>query len=343
MDPVERRLIPACAGKTQSRELAAFYRPAHPRVCGENHTWAPEALPNTGSSPRVRGKPFSLSFCGKTQGLIPACAGKTAPLPTTPNGVQAHPRVCGENQSLTLSNRLWKGSSPRVRGKPVISTLYTVTDGLIPACAGKTRFIICAPFALGAHPRVCGENPVPRSIWTAAGGSSPRVRGKLSIGFEPLEYTRLIPACAGKTAHKTGNAIVPGAHPRVCGENISRPRPARMGKGSSPRVRGKLHRPTRKGEAPGLIPACAGKTSGAWTGRNACTAHPRVCGENVLLALARCPAIGSSPRVRGKPVPRQSGKTTLRLIPACAGKTTPRIGGSSTPRAHPRVCGENLS
>ena len=73
----QRRLIPACAGKTSSSDQVRIPERAHPRGCGENRE--PEGFgPATpGSSPRVRGK---LPGCRRRQNrerLIPACAGKT--------------------------------------------------------------------------------------------------------------------------------------------------------------------------------------------------------------------------------------------------------------------------
>ena len=92
-----------------------------------------------------------------------------------------HPRVCGENalgvagklgagrnipayagKTLSLLDQLHHGfgTSPRMRGKPIIG-LWRWNHGV-------------------EHPRVCGEN-----IWAAPAswiepGTSPRMRGKLS-------------------------------------------------------------------------------------------------------------------------------------------------------------------
>ena len=52
-------------------------------------------------------------------------------------------------------------------------------------------------------------------------------------------------------------------------------------------------------------------------------------------------ALGSSPRVRGKPDRVHVHSGGCGLIPACAGKTSCSIPPSSVHRAHPRVCGEN--
>ena len=70
-----------------------------------------------GSSPRMRGKPFPLDFCGKTQGLIPAHAGKTSINVGLARQVWAHPRACGENLSAAGLIGQDVGSSPRMRGK----------------------------------------------------------------------------------------------------------------------------------------------------------------------------------------------------------------------------------
>ena len=157
-----------------------------------------------GSSPRVRGK---LALCwdkGRRLRLIPACAGKTTSLEFTRLRAWAHPRVCGENESTASPQRLWAGSSPRVRGKPVTDSISPRRRGLIPACAGKTSRSRRLHQTLRAHPRVCGEN-----FWTdlasdGSHGSSPRVRGKLAKPWDLTDRDGLIPACAGKTCALLG-------------------------------------------------------------------------------------------------------------------------------------------
>ena len=70
-------LIPACAGKTVFGVGDCGGEEAHPRVCGENRYVWDVGTQYKGSSPRVRGKLLSRFPCGRTVGLIPACAGKT--------------------------------------------------------------------------------------------------------------------------------------------------------------------------------------------------------------------------------------------------------------------------
>ena len=236
---LDRRLIPACAGKTFLGRSDRTLRPAHPRVCGENVSRANAIGPFSGSSPRVRGKRNSALSPAAAFRLIPACAGKTSPHPESKYFSWAHPRVCGENEADLLPPTLPGGSSPRVRGKhaSVINDLHQ--GGLIPACAGKTLLGKLEGDEAGAHPRVCGENCPSVVQATSVAGSSPRVRGKRSSRSLRPRLLRLIPACAGKTCSPSLPLKKAPAHPRVCGENGVGHFGDDSDRGSSPRVRGK--------------------------------------------------------------------------------------------------------
>ena len=235
---------------------------------------------STGSSPRVRGKPGAAGARRPRARLIPARAGKTPASTSRKPHASAHPRACGENRRPKRTKILTSGSSPRVRGKPVVLQARAGRGGLIPARAGKTlhqRHTIRSP---AAHPRACGENSRCRAAVTGTAGSSPRVRGKLGGVVGVFMVYRLIPARAGKT-ERVGDPPLRGwAHPRACGENRVRVEEPVRSQGSSPRVRGKL---TTSAEAT------------PWG-----SAHPRACGENGSLTVRSPRAAGPSPRVRGK-------------------------------------------
>ena len=197
------RAIPACAGRTAIRpeHLGAAYGPSprvrgergqrhhrtasmpgHPRVCGENECHRGPQGFLAGPSPRVRGER------PRFPSAYPAPAG--------------HPRVCGENRTDPPDWLCpWPGH-PRVCGEN--SGDRFITDYLsraIPACAGRTRCarLACvvlvgpSPRVRGerpktcvgcrsrpGHPRVCGENGVPRTADPGDPGPSPRVRGERS-------------------------------------------------------------------------------------------------------------------------------------------------------------------
>ena len=147
-----------------------------------------------------------------------------------------------------------------MRGKPFYQDFDKNGIGLIPACAGKTAVHHHHTDKETAHPRVCGENYRQSKFAHVQMGSSPRVRGKLTVGDWEGHAAGLIPACAGKTDVLRVYHQLPPAHPRVCGENsLDRSTSSRV-KGSSPRVRGKLDVGCGVGVHFGLIPACAGKT-----------------------------------------------------------------------------------
>ena len=301
------RLIPARAGKTRSGPHCPRRGPAHPRACGENGTSSPGSSAQAGSSPRVRGKRHRRHRQPVHRGLIPARAGKTMRLSSAADTAAAHPRACGENQCTSAKDVFTVGSSPRVRGKPYVGEQPALSRRLIPARAGKTQRVHHGFPWSRAHPRACGENcsrTSPHGHWA---GSSPRVRGKpaFSRGFRCRG--RLIPARAGKTRPWPGATRRRRAHPRACGENFA-PRSIRHPTpGSSPRVRGKPNLPGRPSFASRLIPARAGKTPRVERRVLLLGAHPRACGENGHKEIMQIPGLGSSPRVRGKPIPGDSG------------------------------------
>ena len=132
-----------------------------------------------GSSPRMRGKLACQGIGFFSEGLILACAGKTYRRADPSPFRRAHPRVCGENRRARWDAGIAWGSSPRVRGKQAREGYPFLFDGLIPACAGKTRTAPSTASASEAHPRVCGENRPLLAPYVPLGGSSPRVRGKL--------------------------------------------------------------------------------------------------------------------------------------------------------------------
>ena len=134
-----RGLIPARAGKTSPNSASSRASAAHPRACGENVFKESADQMGAGSSPRVRGKLGQRREGTPLRGLIPARAGKTPRRPTTCCRARAHPRACGENNVEQDWISFTRGSSPRVRGKPVQAAVAALAMGLIPARAGKTR------------------------------------------------------------------------------------------------------------------------------------------------------------------------------------------------------------
>ena len=133
-------LIPAHAGKTVEPGRRIRQLGAHPRSRGENAAAGAVAGRRGGSSPLTRGKQLPRQCDDLHQGLIPAHAGKTLPLPRLVTPAGAHPRSRGENRGRkTATQPVW-GSSPLTRGKRSAATRRVLDRGLIPAHAGKTTW-----------------------------------------------------------------------------------------------------------------------------------------------------------------------------------------------------------
>ena len=152
----------------------------------------------------MRGKQFNNAATLNTSRITPACAGKTVSSETGSFFLRDHPRVCGENIALPLSDFQKAGSPPRVRGK-LSGTLESIRPRRItPACAGKTERESPLSSYNQDHPRVCGENHKTLEQLRETIGSPPRVRGKLAPTVAGVKCDRITPACAGKT-----NQILP--------------------------------------------------------------------------------------------------------------------------------------
>ena len=262
------------------RRQAWLGQSAHPRVGGENQRRVGRRELPVGSSPRGRGKRQVEPDRCAWRRLIPAWAGKTSHDGRDDQRPRAHPRVGGENLMPSQTLETICGSSPRGRGKLILSTDRESQLGLIPARTGKTYGRTASVPSSTAHPRAGGENDPSSLSSTGLFGSSPRGRGKRHRLPDPHEGAGLIPARAGKTPCRARAHSCVSAHPRVGGENIDSWELPERHVGSSPRRRGKHSRRLPRPYGGGLIPAWAGKTRPTCTARSARGAHPRVGGEN---------------------------------------------------------------
>ena len=268
-------------------------------MCGEHHPSPCGRASPPGSSPRVRGTRHRWPIPFGRRGIIPACAGNTACVWRGPRRPRDHPRVCGEHPEVDGLYLSHLGSSPRVRGTPLMEPVSAHVSGIIPACAGNTTRGPAASSPARDHPRVCGEHVEPGDDASPLKGSSPRVRGTLRQFRDPIDVRGIIPACAGNTQSLLKMLPAIRDHPRVCGEHVYYGFSVVLGVGSSPRVRGTPPACGLQSGEHGIIPACAGNTAAGSAGRSGVWDHPRVCGEHTMLKNLGLPLVGSSPRVRG--------------------------------------------
>ena len=166
------------------------------------------------------------------------------------------------------------------------------------------------------------------------------MRGKAGSGSVLVACARITPACAGKSQPHLCNPCQQGDHPRVCGEKLLHAVPLTGGKGSPPRVRGKVLALYALSSPLGITPACAGKRQMASAVLDHSRDHPRVCGEKEFACKDGSAITGSPPRVRGKELLVNELSLIGGITPACAGKRHCRPQRRSRCKDHPRVCGE---
>ncbi len=172
-----------------------------------------------------------------------------------------------------------RGSSPLARGKGEGRRACDHEPGIIPACAGKRRIKASKSSATRDHPRLRGEKCLRHWARSRAIGSSPLARGKVAEIGAQVRADRIIPACAGKSDLELFVARFMEDHPRLRGEKGHGDLAQVIRAGSSPLARGKAYRGLgARGDAR-IIPACAGKRTGAVPPPRSSKDHPRLRGE----------------------------------------------------------------
>ena len=233
------RIIPAHAGQTNRPRGIRGQGSDHPRACGANPCLVRVCAFCCGSSPRMRGKRMHMDMSSVAARIIPAHAGQTTSLFSSRKRVTDHPRACGANPRMLNVPHTPSGSSPRMRGKPMVQRIAVKHIRIIPAHAGQTPTGTCSAKPATDHPRACGANPVSevKARWSV--GSSPRMRGKHACLTGCPRPFRIIPAHAGQTVRCGSARCVVTDHPRACGANNGYVSGYGPLDGSSPRMRGK--------------------------------------------------------------------------------------------------------
>ena len=289
----------------------------------------------------MRGKPPAVDTVAIPFRIIPAHAGQTTLTPSTSVPTTDHPRACGANRAKVTNATVRVGSSPRMRGKLSGHRQGLSSQRIIPAHAGQTMPTLISASMSSDHPRACGANssvppPVPLAV-----GSSPRMRGKPTVGVMVYAHTRIIPAHAGQTAAGESATKPRTDHPRACGANRNQVAGLHSLDGSSPRMRGKRAQYHTSGARRRIIPAHAGQTECRRLTVLSVSDHPRACGANGVTAGRLEGRNGSSPRMRGKLTRLHRICTYRRIIPAHAGQTGHDMPFGMLWPDHPRACGAN--
>ena len=165
----------------------------------------------------MREKLFDYSVSARYYGITPACAGKTKADQFANIVGRDHSRVCGKNLAISSTLPARPGSLPRVREKPALRGSARTCFGITPACAGKTVRRSLPRLKVQDHSRVCGKNNVTILEFGFTPGSLPRVREKLDKNLWVVMYSRITPACAGKTLLLQKKMEKLTDHSRECG------------------------------------------------------------------------------------------------------------------------------
>ena len=138
---LQPRITPAYAGKRRGIAARLPLLRDHPRVCGEKGQPVPAAGLSEGSPPRMRGKVKKTQKGIQSAGITPACAGKSVVCGDACRRSKDHPRMCGEKQPTFIPSPMHWGSPPHVRGKGFVDCINVPSQGITPACAGKSQKI----------------------------------------------------------------------------------------------------------------------------------------------------------------------------------------------------------
>ena len=186
----------------------------------------------------------------------------------------------GEHESPLLFRHAASESSPHARGTLTNRHPLLVRPRIIPACAGNTHHRTPRLRATANHPRMRGEHTEGKEPNTIEVESSPHARGTRTQPASPATDHRIIPACAGNTAHVHATDRGVANHPRMRGEHTSAWIFFQAFAESSPHARGTLGAPSARRRDSRIIPACAGNTSAGIRGGYAWANHPRMRGEH---------------------------------------------------------------
>ena len=241
----ETRITPAYAGKRNPVYAGIIRWGDHPRLCGEKISMIEDVLGCVGSPPPMRGKEVDGNQRSLAYRITPAYAGKSGIPWLNLCCVRDHPRLCGEKPDWDGLDKTAQGSPPPMRGKGQPNTRSSVTSGITPAYAGKSRKFSRPVWVTGDHPRLCGEKFYKSGNVCGAWGSPPPMRGKAQARPQQADTSQ--------------------DHPRLCGEKVVSDYDGNGVTGSPPPMRGKVFLELVQVTFDRITPAYAGKRyDGKW-------------------------------------------------------------------------------
>ena len=233
-----------------------------------------------------------------------------------------------------------KGLSPHARGNHSPVEAVEVSQGSIPACAGKPSTICTLVHPCKVYPRMRGETPGQTFPLPSSSGLSPHARGNQVLSLGATVYIGSIPKCAGKPINRRFQFSEAKVYPRMRGETLLVLEDLADVTGLSPHARGNPFDVPVVHLGEGSIPACAGKPGLAESLHGGFGVYPRMRGETSGTGTIEWVTWGLSPHARGNPPRPVSVVVGTGSIPACAGKPTIIDIHTSGFKVYPRMRGE---
>ena len=212
------------------------------------------------------------------------------------------------------------GSPPHTRGRFKWQKARDCMAGFTPAYAGKILPKRIEKYSSEVHPRIRGEDFLPKDKADQAQGSPPHTRGRFHEINPHGDFIRFTPAYAGKISSRVNSLYMRRVHPRIRGEDRRYLTALDKSRGSPPHTRGRFHEINPHGDFIRFTPAYAGKISSRVNSLYMRRVHPRIRGEDSSSTVSASSAIGSPPHTRGRSVLFMPSSISLRFTPAYAGK-----------------------
>ena len=214
--------------------------------------------------------------------------------------------------------RTEEGKHPRLRGEDAkILAKVSEDPRNTPAYAGKTFDCVDDERGGEKHPRLRGEDCTSGVQTSKREETPPLTRGRPHGCRARKRCCGNTPAYAGKTSPAPQPWCIRKKHPRLRGEDDSRPHQSPFQEETPPLTRGRLIDDGAADSIDGNTPAYAGKTFDFCASRDSDWKHPRLRGEDC--------------RPIGPPIRRR------RNTPAYAGKTSLRCASWPSVQKHPRL------
>ena len=197
--PPEEGSPPHTRGKVESVLMVLTLAGITPAYAGKRKSGKCSRQSKKGSPPHTRGKACSGREVVNLSRITPAYAGKRFRGDKHEHGKRDHPRIRGEKSVSVTVSVLLSGSPPHTRGKGRNIKYLLWGNGITPAYAGKSDYILSLKTVDRDHPRIRGEKGRSALTLYLLVGSPPHTRGKATTIWIICTPTGITPAYAGKS------------------------------------------------------------------------------------------------------------------------------------------------